>query len=169
MTNLYCIGLESSGRKWVQNLISQNPAVCITGTSIPAGYAPDRAYLPIEVQDDLVVVTRDQNCRLRGVSEQKYNAGCEGRFQEYQNVGELLRWVAAYGEAGKPVVWVSYEAMLTFRQSYLSWVFRQLGLPDHEAKIEARDGNAKYLKTERERDILRSLGELTNALCTHRQ
>jgi hypothetical protein len=168
MLNVFCIGLESSGRKWIENLISQHPDTCVSGASIPTNYAPDRRYQDITVADALVIVTRDQSCRLRSASDQKYNAGCEGRFQEYQNVGELLRWAAAYAEAGKAVLWLSYEAMLTFRQSYLAWAYRQLGLPDHTAKIEASDGNAKYFKTEQERDILRLIGELTNALCTHR-
>ena len=146
MKKINVIALESSGRHWVDSLLRQNPELEVWGASFPYDPWPDRRYLPLpEDADALVVVVRDRNCQEKSVQNRDYNQGApEGEFTPDKNRAAIEIEIARARQRSLPVYFFDYEAALLYRQTYLDWFFRLLGVPPVTIQTDWRDENRKY-------------------------
>lgn len=141
---MWVIGLESSGTKWVTGILASHPDIESIHSSFPSDGGEDRAYLDApETLDAIVVVCRDQSCHRRSVVARGYENGREGEFTDGESVERIA---AEVGKAECPVVFVSYEGLLIYREHYLTWLWQTLEVANAELDVEYRDANEKYLK-----------------------
>ncbi len=142
MMNVAVIGLESSGTQWVTGILDAHPDLAALHFSFPSDGGGDRRYpsLPEDL-DKVVIVCRDASCQRASVKRRRYNKGREGEFGDGESVARIAR---AAGEAGCPVLYVSYEGLLVYRSEYLAWIWDRLGVPWFPGAVEYIDGNEKY-------------------------
>jgi hypothetical protein len=138
--NVAVVGLESSGTHMVQQKLAEHRELRIWGDSVPTGRggAMHMPRVPEET-DVLIIATRDQNCRQK--SADKLYDRTEWPIEKSK---AYLCQIA--GEFNGTVVWVSYEAIIAFGQSYWNWVHKQCGVGYSAINNDAVfDGNEKYI------------------------
>lgn len=133
------LGLESSGRRWIDDVLDQHPDLYIHGDSVPTGRSGTIEFPEIFDADVLMIVTRDQNCQRASVR----------RLYDRQNFPEIAckSTIRAITQAwSKPIVWVSYESCVSWGSMYFDWIYEQLtGKRNSRVwDIETKDGNEKY-------------------------
>ena len=135
------IAKESSGRKLVDSLLRQHPNIDVMGYSFPSEPPPNRGYLSLREADFTVIVARDRTCQESSVTDRHYNDGTPNQFGHDENIQAILD---AVRKTAKPIYFFSYETALLYRQDYLDWFFRLLGLQPVKVSTEWVDGNVKY-------------------------
>jgi hypothetical protein len=133
------IAKESSGRRWIDSILAQHPALDVLGYSFPCDKGENRRYPTLRAADAIVIVCRDLTCQEASVAGKGYNDETPDKFLHDESIQQIL---ASFGVS--VVFFFSYETLLVYRQHYMDWFFHQLGLPAHEVQTEWIDGNAKY-------------------------
>lgn len=57
------IAKESSGRRWIDSILRQHPALDVEGYSFPCDKGENRRYPTLRAADAVVIVCRDLNCQ----------------------------------------------------------------------------------------------------------
>lgn len=147
--NLQVIALESSGRRWVDRILAAHPELSVTGNSFPSDGGEHRRYPQIELSDALCVVCRDLTVQFKSVEQLKYNLSTADRFSTADSLQAVGKVIADFQNHNRLIVWISYETLLAYRETYLRHIFTSLGVDrnnyDYSA-IDYVDGNLKYLK-----------------------
>jgi hypothetical protein len=144
MKRVYLTGLESSGQKWLKKCLNQHPELTVSGQSAPCFWRNERRYdWPNPSNEWFVIITRDKTCHTRSVAKLGYNDGHEGEFSDDENMAHILNCASSFPR--DRVLWVSYEALMCYREAYFEWIFQQFGVEYHHVQTEYKDGNPKYM------------------------
>lgn len=137
---VYCCGLESSGNKWIREILRKHPELSVVGESFPCGLKEERCYPKFEPCDVVVIIARDKTCSSTSVKRRGYNDGHEGSFSDDESIEQVL----AIAKRAPRTIFVSYETALLYRQHYWTNIFKQLGVSDMAVDAEYLDGNVPY-------------------------
>lgn len=143
MKKVVTVALESSGRMWLDAILRQHPDIeLIKADSVPTGWYNLRQYPDIPRDAEvLIVAVRDRTCQRASVLTRNYNDQQGDKFQPEANEVWTKSLIEEYGDR---VVFFDYEAALIYRQLYLSYFFRLIGVSDFSPTVEYVDGNEKY-------------------------
>lgn len=143
MKKVVTVALESSGRMWLDAILAQHPEIeLVAKDSVPTGWYDMRKYPDIpRGADVLIVAVRDVHCQRASVRTRNYNDQQGDKFSPAENESWIKNLIEEYGDR---VVFFDYEAALIYRQLYLSYFFRLMGVSDFSPTVEYVDGNEKY-------------------------
>lgn len=144
-------GVEGNGNHWATDTLPLHPDAEVLGSgSFPCqgpepgtGYYPKLADLDPTGTATVVVMCRDrryaQASRLRRGFDKVHPDQMDYDEAVLELARELENWPA-------PIVFISYETLVTWRERYFRQVLRQIGLdPDRfPTQLVIHDGNAKY-------------------------
>ena len=143
------IALESSGRRWVDSVLRTHPELDVTGTSFPIEGGESRRYPRVELSDALCVVCRDLTVQFKSVERLGCNFSTASKFSTRENLDAVQKVIREFYLNSRPVVWISYETLLAYRDMYLASIFTQLGVDPQKydyTSVQYQDGNAKYFQ-----------------------
>lgn len=143
---LLVTGLESSGTKWLTELLRAHPDVdLVLHTSIPEKPMPETGYPELNALDAIVWIVRYEPFRLLSVEKHGHNLGRPERFMPPGLYLECLRLIRT---ASKPFHFVGYESLVgPCGYSVFTDLLRRIGLNESrfpESAFNPRNGNAAY-------------------------
>lgn len=147
---LIVTGMESSGTKWMTELLRAHPDVeHVMHTSIPEKPMPETGFPDLNALDAVVWMVRYEPFRLKSVEMRGYNEGREEKFLPPQLYEECQRLMLTLE---KPVHFVGYESLI----GPLGWnvfldLLKRIGLQPSMfpgGRFDPNDSNLSYYSTQ---------------------
>lgn len=143
------IRLESSGGNWISGILRSHSEIEVETFSFPCFMGPERFYPSIPACDVLCVPCRDATIQEKSVESHGYNSLTEFAFSREESLEKINATIRSFSESGTPIVFISYETLLQYREAYLATIFKQIGVsPENYLYdlVDYVDGNVKYIK-----------------------
>lgn len=152
MCKAYVMGLESSGTRWLGQLLQMTIGPSnVHHLSLPRYEHGDGRYIHdpdkfgLRERAKIAIVVRDVSCAM--ASNIKYNRSEEECVATASEVADILQTYLADSRFDTKVF--SYESAMYLRDAYtLPWIvdFTGVPFPSWAYKVQYKDGNKKYVQ-----------------------